>query len=208
MQIVVLGGDSLFNELKTGNSEADLIQIITPGELMLFPQADAYFDLEFENTAERIALLSRFLPRPVFINSIIAPLTQSGNLFIRINGWPSFLQRKIIEAACLDSMQRGSAEKICNALNKTIEWVPDVPGFVSARVVSMIINEAYFALQQNVSTKKEMDTAMKLGTNYPFGPFEWSEKIGLKNIYDLLTALAETNTRYQPAELLKKEVLQ
>ncbi len=71
----------------------------------------------------------------------------------------------------------------------------------------MIINEAYFALQDEVSSKDEIDTAMKLGTNYPHGPFEWSKKIGLKNIYGLLSKLVETNNRYEPAGLLKKEAL-
>ena len=74
------------------------------------------------------------------------------------------------------------AEKILSLLNRKPEWVPDVKGFISSRIVSMIINEAYFALEENVSTKEEIDIAMKLGTNYPYGPFEWSKKIGLKNI--------------------------
>jgi 3-hydroxybutyryl-CoA dehydrogenase len=89
--------------------------------------------------------------------------------------------------------------------NKKIEWVPDIPGFVTARVISMIINEAYFALDENVSSKEEIDTAMKLGTNYPYGPFEWAKAIGLKNVYDLLKHLAELNNRYTPSALLQKE---
>ncbi len=46
---------------------------------------------------------------------------------------------------------------------------------------------------------------MKLGTNYPFGPFEWSEIIGLRKIHDLLMALSETDKRYTPAPLLIKD---
>ena len=71
----------------------------------------------------------------------------------------------------------------------------------------MIINEAFFALQENVSSKEEIDTAMKLGTNYPFGPFEWAERIGLKNIFELLTGLSKTQSRYEPAALLKQQAL-
>ena len=70
----------------------------------------------------------------------------------------------------------------------------------------MIINEAYFALGEGVSSKEEIDTAMKLGTNYPMGPFEWGINIGLKNVSGLLSALAEINPRYTPAELLKQEI--
>jgi 3-hydroxybutyryl-CoA dehydrogenase len=79
---------------------------------------------------------------------------------------------------------------------------------LSARVIAMIINEAYFALGEGVSSKQEIDIAMKLGTNYPYGPFEWSERIGLKNIYKLLQKLNSTSSRYTIALLLEKEALQ
>ncbi|MEO5650820.1 MAG: 3-hydroxyacyl-CoA dehydrogenase family protein, partial [Ginsengibacter sp.] len=68
-----------------------------------------------------------------------------------------------------------------------------------ARVISMIINEAFYTLKENVSTKKEIDLAMKLGTNYPFGPFEWAEKIGLENVFNLLKKLSEKEERYIPS---------
>ena len=71
----------------------------------------------------------------------------------------------------------------------------------------MIINEAYFALESNISTKEEIDIAMKLGTNYPFGPFEWSKKIGLKKIYLLLNELSKQDKRYEPSTLLTNEAL-
>ena len=70
----------------------------------------------------------------------------------------------------------------------------------------MIINEGYFAVEDNVSSKAEIDTAMKLGTNYPYGPFEWAELIGLNNILGLLQKLNLTDTRYQPSQLLMKAV--
>jgi 3-hydroxybutyryl-CoA dehydrogenase len=207
MKIVVSGNENEIAELTSGctSDSITLINTGTTGEFMLHTDADAFFDLAFENTAERTALLTRLLPKPVFINSVIEPFAEKGSSFIRINGWPTFLKRTMIEASCSNESLKPAAEKISAALNKTIDWVPDIPGFVSARVVSMIINEAYFALQENVSTKEEIDVAMKLGTNYPYGPFEWSEKIGLKNIYSLLKELSKTNLRYQPAALLEKE---
>jgi len=63
-------------------------------------------------------------------------------------------------------------------------------------------------LQEQVSTKQEIDIAMKLGTNYPHGPFEWSELIGLQNIYRLLLEMSRDDQKYQPAELLKNETEQ
>jgi len=207
MKIVVLGNENEVVELTSGytGDSITLIHINTAEEFMLHPDTDAYFDLAFENTVERTALLTRLLPKVVFINSVVESLAEHDSSFIRINGWPVFLKRTVMEASCANESLKTGAEKIAAALNKTIDWVADIPGFVSARVVSMIINEAYFALQENVSTKEEIDIAMKLGTNYPYGPFEWSEKIGLKNIYSLLNELGKTNSRYQPATLLEKE---
>jgi len=79
---------------------------------------------------------------------------------------------------------------------------------ISDRVIYMIINEAYFALEEKVSSKDEIDIAMKLGTGYPFGPFEWAAKIGILKIYETLSHLSETDERYTPAALLKEEALQ
>ena len=90
-------------------------------------------------------------------------------------------------------------------MNKKMSIVKDEPGLIAARITAMIINEAYFALGDNVSTKSDIDIAMKLGTNYPFGPFEWAAVIGLSNIITLLEQLATSDHRYLPATMLLKE---
>lgn len=68
----------------------------------------------------------------------------------------------------------------------------------------MIINEAYFTLGESVSSENEIDIAMKLGTNYPYGPFEWARLIGLRNIHSLLEKLTQEDIRYLPAPRLLK----
>jgi len=67
--------------------------------------------------------------------------------------------------------------EIASALGKQLVPVPDQPGFVTARVLSMIINEAWLALEEGVSTKAEIDIAMKLGTNYPLGHLNGAHKL-------------------------------
>jgi len=84
---------------------------------------------------------------------------------------------------------------------------PDIPGMITARVLAAIINEAYHTLGAQVSSREEIDIAMKLGTSYPYGPFEWSDKIGLTRVYELLTELSNEDARYMPAPLLKEEAL-
>lgn len=82
-------------------------------------------------------------------------------------------------------------------------------GMVSSRVVCMIINEAYYTLQEGTATKEDIDIGMKLGTAYPMGPFEWAGKIGLLEVYSLLLAVKnDTNDeRYKICNLLKTEAL-
>lgn len=168
--------------------------------------ADAYFDLDFAPDDKRINQLSKLLPKPVFINAVVLTVNEINQPFTRINAWPGFLKRHICEAAVLDEKQKKKADEIFTRMEWGYQFVPDVPGMVSARIIAMIVNEAYYALQEEVSTKTEIDIAMKLGTNYPYGPFEWSEKIGLKNIYDLLGELGKTDVRYEISEALVKEI--
>jgi len=110
------------------------------------------------------------------------------------------LEREVHELAIGPGMDRRDLDVLYQQLGWKYRLVPDIPGMISGRILAMIINEAYYTLQENVSTREEIDIAMKLGTNYPMGPFEWSEKIGLENIYDLLNKLGATDHRYIPAK--------
>jgi 3-hydroxybutyryl-CoA dehydrogenase len=206
MKTVVISNDALKEEwIHQGGLEDAMFEWISePGYIK---ETDCYIDLLFNNDADRINKLKKLQPSLIIVNSVIATLKELPENFIRINGWPTFLKRQLVEASCNNNDLKIKAEKIFVSCNKSVEWVPDVPGFISARVISMIINEAYFALDEKVSSKHEIDTAMKLGTNYPYGPFEWSEKIGLKNVCELLTTLSKINSRYEPSALLKKEAL-
>jgi 3-hydroxybutyryl-CoA dehydrogenase len=124
---------------------------------------------------------------------------------IRINAWPGFLERSVVEISAI-KINETQVSSIMETLGWKYELVPDIAGMITARTIAMIVNEAYFALADEVSTKVAIDIAMKLGTNYPLGPFEWSEKIGLQNIAQLLSKLSETEARYTPAPLLINEI--
>jgi len=207
MRLVVLTNEQLKEELlSTGiNDNFNIDWVNSSNELLSFGDADAVIDLLFEQNGYDSSYLSDFLKKPVFVNSMNKTISEIGFPVIRVNAWPGFLKRSVAEVCTNNEVNKNEAEKILSLINRKAEWVPDVKGFISARVVSMIINEAYFALEEKVSTKKEIDIAMKLGTNYPYGPFEWCKKIGLKNIAVLLTELSLTEKRYQPASLLLKE---
>lgn len=86
----------------------------------------------------------------------------------------------------------------------------DVPGLLVARTVSMLINEAADAVWQGVCTEEAADLAMKLGTNYPAGPFEWLEQIGVTAVVTLLNNLhtAYRSERYRISPLLQQRYWQ
>jgi len=70
----------------------------------------------------------------------------------------------------------------------------------------MLINAAYDALQHQVASPTDIDTAMRLGTNYPTGPIEWGDRWGLPAVLDTLDALhrAEGDPRYRASTLLRR----
>ncbi|MET0519654.1 MAG: 3-hydroxyacyl-CoA dehydrogenase family protein, partial [Burkholderiaceae bacterium] len=101
--------------------------------------------------------------------------------------------------------QRAGAEALLRALG----WEPlvlrDVPGLVVARTVAMLVNEGADAVWQGVCDEPGADLAMKLGVNYPAGPFEWLAQLGTAPIVDLLEGLstAYRSERYRISPLLQ-----
>jgi 3-hydroxybutyryl-CoA dehydrogenase len=77
---------------------------------------------------------------------------------------------------------------------------------IAARVLATIVNEAASAVADGVATPAAVDTAMRLGTNYPSGPLEWGERIGLDHVLHTLDALNATvpDGRYRAVPLLRQ----
>ena len=196
MQVVILTDIQLKNELlgTTSSLPQNIIWVEELSELQNHKDADAFVDLLFNK--DHLTTLKALLPKLVVINSVIDTLSETNPSFVRINAWPTFLQSNLIEASSAEESKKQSTEELLSLFNKKIEWLPDEPGFIAPRIISMVINEAFISLEEGVSTKQEIDTAMKLGTNYPYGPFEWAEKIGMNNIQALLQKLAEHQPRY------------
>lgn len=76
-------------------------------------------------------------------------------------------------------------------------------GFIFPRTIVQIINEAHFALEEEVASREDINRAMKFGVNYPKGPFEWSEGRELYVKILLQELLKKTgDKRYIPSQLL------
>jgi 3-hydroxybutyryl-CoA dehydrogenase len=209
MKVLVLADDELKSELMAHTADP-VIQfqwINEPAATDQYARPDACIDLLFENNEQRIQWLKQLQAPLTIINSVITPLKELQADFVRVNAWKTFLSRNSIEASCHNEALKQQAEELFSYLGRRTEWVPDVAGFITPRVVASVINEAFLTLEENVSAENEIDTAMKLGTNYPFGPFEWGEKIGLDKVYSLLEALTREQIRYKPSLLLRQKIL-
>jgi 3-hydroxybutyryl-CoA dehydrogenase len=125
------------------------------------------------------------------------------------NGLPSFLNRKIMEVSFWKKDHEAELKRICGELDTDFLIVDDRVGLVTPRIICMTINEAYYTALEGTASRADIDLAMKLGTNYPYGPFEWSQRIGLKHVYELLEAIYEDtkDERYKICPLLRKEYL-
>ena len=90
-------------------------------------------------------------------------------------------------------------------LGLTPRAVADVPGLVVARTIAMLINEAADAVQQGVCDEAGADAAMKLGVNYPAGPFEWLARWDRRAVVALLDRLDQHHRgeRYRVSPYLK-----
>jgi 3-hydroxybutyryl-CoA dehydrogenase len=86
--------------------------------------------------------------------------------------------------------------------------VADSPGGVLARTVCCIINEAAFAVQDQISSAEDVDQALRLAAGHPRGPLSWGDRIGLDGVLTVMEGLyAEfKEERYRPAPLLKRLV--
>ena len=82
----------------------------------------------------------------------------------------------------------------------------DVPGLAVARTIAMLINEGADAVWQGVCDEQGADLAMKLGTNYPAGPFEWLQELGADYVAGLLDNLfhAYRSERYRVSPLIRQ----
>jgi 3-hydroxybutyryl-CoA dehydrogenase len=217
MNILIIGKEINFKECKLKFGESHSYTFLTDRDdaIAILKGTEIVFDFIPDQYTDTIKLYSTNPLLIVFVNTCKVSLAElifktnreTKNSLIGFCGLPTLLNRNLLEVSLHKKEDAAILENSCENLNTSFSIVDDRVGLVTPRVICMIINEAYYTVQEGTASREDIDQAMKLGTNYPFGPFEWAQLIGVKEVYEILEAVYEDtkDDRYKICPLLKKE---
>ena len=214
MNISVKGQPNQIEELRALISEFPVVQY-KPADIQTY---DVIFDLDFDDNPDELPKYFELSDCLVVAGSVKLQLeeilAEVGGLpdctIIGMNTLPTFINRSLVECCAMHPDDAKKAKTTLEKIGLNPRFVSSRVGLVTPRIVCMIINEAYYTVQEGTANREDIDLGMKLGTAYPKGPFEWCEQIGIEHVYETLEALYEDtkDERYKICSLLKKEYLQ
>ncbi len=152
---------------------------------------------------------------PILSSSVTVSATEQSSWIsgkhrlVGIAALPSLIERPLVEVASTIYSPKETIEVVSrffSTLGKGIEIVQDRIGMVMPRILCQIINEAAFVITEDIAALQDIDKALKHGARFPLGPIEWAERIGLRQVHAVLTALYTDlqEERYRVAPLLKQ----
>ena len=125
-----------------------------------------------------------------------------------INPVPVMKLIEVIKGLDTSSETVKSVFDLAEIMGKVPVMAEDFPGFVSNRVLQVMINEGIYCLYEGVGTRESIDDIMKMCANHPMGPLELADLIGLDTVLNIINILYEgyVDPKYRPCPLLKKYV--
>jgi 3-hydroxybutyryl-CoA dehydrogenase len=141
----------------------------------------------------------------------MAAVTQRPNLFVGMhffNPVPVMGLVEIIKGQGTDDSTVDVIREVSGKLGKKTVLVNEAPGFAVNRLLVPAINEAVFAIQENVATVEDMDLAIKLGLNWPMGPLTLADFVGLDTLLYISDYFVDEfkDSKYRAPALLRKMV--
>lgn len=203
MQIFIIGDATNLEEARQKFGSAHQVEF-APDSLSIATE-HVLFDFTIHDHPGRIAIYLQSAGS-IFLNCSFVSLQSLGvdRKLFGFCGLPTLFNRSVLEVSCARSEDQEVLKEVLASLGTAYGLVADQAGMAAPRIIARIINEAYATLEDGTATRADIDLAMKLGTNYPFGPFEWCERLGKGNVLRLLqAAYRETSEeRYKPTQSL------
>jgi len=174
---------------------------------------DAVFDLHLSDLPAKRHFLENIAAELIFTAAVPCSATEAASWAInpsKVVGISPIIGKIIELAPALQTTPEvlGRAEKFLTDIGLEVVRVNDGPGLVRLRTLCCIINEALAALADGVASAHDIDTALKLGANYPMGPIEWGDNLTPEVVVAVMRALQYEygEDRYRPAPILMRKV--
>lgn len=218
---------NLDRQLKKGKiSEIDkaatLERIKTTTSMQDFAEVDIVIEAATENMDLKIKLFKEIdsILKPealISTNTSALSITQLGSYTSRpekcigmhfMNPVPVMKLVEIIRGIATNGDTYTAIKYLAEKMGKTVSESKDYPGFIVNRILMPMLNEAVFALMEDVGDIESIDNAMVLGLAHPMGPLALADLIGLDTCLAIMKVLYNgySDSKYRPCPLLVKYV--
>ena len=199
-----------------------LSRIVYTDDLKSFSSCDIVIEAVIENYKEKVEFFKK-IEAIVSPNAIIASNTSSISItalgaslkdpsrFLGIHFFNPVPLMNLIELIKGVNTSKESVEKaieFSKSVGKEFVVVNDSPGFVTTRVIGLLVNEGAFEFSEGLASKEDIDKALKLGGNFPMGPLTLGDLIGLDTVVNIMDVMFDAfkDPKFRVAPILRKMV--
>ncbi len=215
--------DKLIEKKLVNREKAQILSSISYTEdLNDFSKCDIVIEAVVENQKNKIDFFRRIEPivspsavissntSSISITSLASSLKDPSR-FVGIhffNPVPLMNLIEIIRGVKTSKQAVDRVVEFSKSVGKEYVIVEDSPGFVTTRVIAMLINEGAFEFSEGIASREDIDKALKLGGNFPMGPLTLGDMVGLDTVVNIMDVMYESfkDPKFRAAPILRKMV--